>query len=161
MFFKTLLIILQSLSIITTLFGLPGNIISLVFPLIAYLLHWITLKYFIIITILIVLGEILEFFAGLFTTKADGLEKGTYTFSIITGIILSIFMAPFLLGIGALIGAFLGAFLGAVIFEYFKHADMNKAIKRGIAVFKGRVLGTFIKLAIGFSTVIIMGVNLF
>ncbi|KAA0257668.1 DUF456 family protein [Deferribacter autotrophicus] len=159
--FKLLIIIFQSIAVLTNFFGLPGNIISLVFPLIAYLFHWIELKILVIIIIFIIIGEILEFIAGYFSTKAEGLEKGTFTASLIVSIIFSILMAPILFGLGALIGAFLGAFVGAVIYEYLKHADFKKSLKRGIAVFKGRILGTLLKLLIGIGTIAINAINLF
>ncbi|MGA1846366.1 DUF456 domain-containing protein [Deferribacter abyssi] len=159
--FKLLIIIFQSIAVLTNFFGLPGNIISFIFPLIAYLFHWIEFKILAIITIFIIFGEIIEFIVGYFSTKSEGLEKGTFTVSLIVSIIFSIIMAPIFFGLGALIGAFLGAFVGAVIYEYIRHADFKKSLKRGIIVFKGRLLGTVFKLLIGISTIVINAINLF
>jgi len=155
------LLTLQIFLVILNLVGLPGNIISLIFPLIYYFSSKITFWQLIFLILLIVLGEFIEFLLGYYAGKKVGAVKGSFTVSIIFSIMIGIIMAPLFFGLGAIIGSFLGAFIGTFFYEYMVTRDKNIAFERGVASFKGRFLGTFLKVSIGISTVILSGFYIF
>ena len=158
---KILTILFQFVFILSSIIGIPGNIISLIFPMIWWLAGFINIWQFIIIAIIIIIGEILEQFLSVASGKKAGVNNKSMILSFITAIVLSILMAPIFFGIGAVIGAFLGAFLGTFVYEYIVNADFSLAIERGLASLKGKFLGTILKLALGVSSVIITAVYLF
>lgn len=156
-----LLLILQLFVVILNLVGLPGSILSLIFPLIYYFSSKITLWQLIFLICLIALGEVIEFIFGYYAGKKVGSSRGSFTVSVIFSIVIGIMMAPLFFGLGAIIGSFLGAFIGAFFYEYFITKDKNLALERGVASFKGRFLGSFLKVFLGISTVILSGFYIF
>jgi hypothetical protein len=158
---KIISIFFQTTFVISSLIGLPGNIISIVFPAIWWLTGYLTIGQFLLILTIIVAGEILEQFFSIATGKKAGINNKSIIISFVTSIILSILMSPILFGIGAIIGAFLGAFLGTFLYEYMTTSDIAISINKGIASLKGRFLGSILKLAIGVSSVVISIIYLF
>ncbi len=150
---KIVVLIFQFLFVLSNLVGLPGNIVSLVCPLILLIWGNLTIKYFILIIIIIGLGEIIEFLSTYLSGKYFGLDKKSIYFSIAFAIILGILMAPILFGIGAVIGTFVGAFLGTFLYEIYTTKNILTSIKRGLISLTGKVTGTFIKIALGITTV--------
>lgn len=148
---------MQFIFVLVNLIGLPGNILSLTIPLIFLIASKITFFQFLIIAVLILIGEIIEFIFGYYAVKNVGSVRGSFTFSIVCSVIFGILMAPILFGLGSIIGAFLGAFVGTFFYEYTATKDMKIAFKRGTASFKGRFLGTFSKIILGIACVIISG----
>ncbi|UOD35370.1 DUF456 domain-containing protein [Deferribacteraceae bacterium V6Fe1] len=155
------LLILQFFLVILNLVGLPGNIVSLVLPLIYYFSSKMTFWQLIFLISLIAAGEVIEFLIGYYAGKNVGAVKGSFFVSVIFSIVLGIIMAPLFFGVGAIIGTFLGAFIGTFLYEYIVTRDKSLAFERGIASFKGRFLGTFLKVSIGISTVILSGFYIF
>ncbi len=153
------MIAVQFLLICTTMFGLPGNAISLIIPIIFLLMHYIKLKIFIILLILVAVGEILEFYIGYIGGKFFGISKKSFWVSVIFGIIFGILMAPLFLGIGALIGLFLGTFSGTFLYEYSNSKNLNHSIKLGFYSLFSRLTGTFIKFGIGILTIYLTLIN--
>lgn len=150
---KIAVLIFQCLFVLSNLVGLPGNILSLISPLILLIWGNLTIKYFILIIVIIAIGEILEFLSSYISGKFFGLNKVSIYFSIGFAIILGIVMAPIFFGIGAIIGTFLGAFLGTFIYEFFTTKNLLLSIKRGLISLTGKITGTVIKLSLGFTTV--------
>ncbi len=150
---KIALLIFQIIFIFSNLVGLPGNIISLICPLVLLIWGNLTIKYFILIVIIIAIGEILEFLSTYLSGKYFGLDKKSIYFSIGFAILFGILMAPLFFGIGAIIGTFFGAFLGTFIYEIFTTKNFIISIKRGLISLTGKITGTFIKLALGLTTV--------
>jgi len=151
------LLIMQFIFVLVNLIGLPGNILSLIIPLIFLIASKITVFQFLIIVVLILIGEVIEFLFGYYAGKNVGTVKGSFTFSVICSIICAIFMAPIFFGLGSIIGAFLGAFVGTFLYELVATKDLKLALTRGVASFKGRFLGTFSKIILGIATVIMSG----
>ncbi|MCB4203973.1 DUF456 domain-containing protein [Deferribacterales bacterium Es71-Z0220] len=156
-----LLLILQLLLVVLNLVGLPGNIVSLIFPLIYFFSSKINFWQLLFLICLIAAGEVIEFLLGYYTGKKVGAVKGSFFVSVIFSIVLGIVMAPLFFGVGAIIGTFLGAFIGTFLYEYLVTRDKNLAFERGVASFKGRFMGTFLKVSIGISTVILSGFYIF
>jgi len=159
--FFAILLIFQFFTVLLNMVGLPGSIISILFPLIYFFASKITFWQLLIIIALVALGEIVEFLLGYYSTKQVGSVKGSFVVSVIFSVILGILMAPLFFGVGAIIGTFLGAFLGTFIFEYIVTKDINLSLQRGVASLKGRFLGTFVKISLGVSTVILSGLYIF
>jgi uncharacterized protein YqgC (DUF456 family) len=151
----------QFLFVGISLIGLPGNILSLIFPILWWIGDKLNGGQFFAIILLIILGEIAEQFTSIASGKKSGINNKSLIISFISSIFLSIFLAPFFFGLGAIAGAFLGAFLGTYLYEFITTKDKQLSIKRGIAVLKGRLLGTILKLSLGISSVVYTTVSLF
>lgn len=158
---KIISLLFQSVFVASSVLGIPGNIISLIFPMIWWLTGYITGMQFAIILVVIGAGEVFEQMLGIVTGKKAGLNNRSMICSFIGAIVLGILMSPIMFGLGAIAGAFIGAFAGAFIYEYLTTKDMSVAIDRGFAALKGRVLGTILKLALGVSSIIISTIYMF
>jgi len=152
---KIALLILQFIFVLSNFVGIPGNIFSLICPLILLIWGNLTLKYFLIIVVIIGIGEILEFLSTYISGKYFGLDKKSIYFSIGFAIILGIIMAPILFGIGAIIGTFLGAFLGTFLYEIFTTKKILLSLKRGLISLTGKITGTLIKISLGLTSIYI------
>ena len=152
---KFILLCIQFLFILTNLIGLPGNILSLSIPLIFLIWGSLTWKYFIIIVLIIAMGELLEFLSTYLSGKYFGLDKKSIYSSIIFAIIFGILMAPIFFGIGAIIGTFIGAFFGTFIYELLSTKKFFKSFKRGLISLTGKITGTLIKISLGVTTIYI------
>jgi hypothetical protein len=158
---KVLTLLLQFVFVLSSVLGIPGNIISVVFPLVWWIAGYITGWQFLIISVIIIIGEVLEQLLGIITGKKSGLDNKSMIFSFIGAIILGILMAPIFFGLGAVLGAFIGAFGGTFVYEYVTTGDFSLSIERGMASLKGKFLGTIIKLALGVSSVVLSAIYLF
>ncbi len=151
-----LYLIVSLAGLISLIFGLPGNFIILGGSL---LYGWyggfseITLKIIIILIVLALVGELIEFLLGILGAKKYRSSNRAIVGSIVFGIIGGILGAPFFFGIGAVIGAFAGAFAGAIAIELTQGKKMDEAIKSGWGAFIGRVAGTISKGAIGVAMI--------
>lgn len=142
--------------LVSLIFGLPGNFIILGASI---LYGWyggfdeITVKTIIILIVLAVAGELIEFLLGILGSKKYESSNRAIVGSIIFGIIGAIMGAPFFFGIGAVVGAFAGAFAGAIIVELSQGKKMDEALKSGWGAFIGRVAGTISKGAVGIAMI--------
>ena len=119
----------------------------------------------IIVLLLCLIGEILEFFTGAIGTKKAGGTKRGMWFSVIGSIIGSlagIFVGIPIPIIGSLIAALLfsgiGALLGAYYGEKVEGKNSKEAWEVGVASFTGRILGSFFKIICGFIALICMSI---
>lgn len=139
-------------------FGLPGTFIILGASL---LYGWyggfeeITLKIIVILVILVLIGELIEFLLGIAGSKKYKSSNRAIIGSIIGAIAGGIMGAPFFFGIGAVIGAFVGAFAGAIAVELLLGKSLNESVQSGWGAFLGRVAGTISKGAIAVAMVVI------
>lgn len=153
-----LFLIVALVGLISLVFGLPGNFIILADSV---LYGWyggfreITLKVIMVLILLAILGEIIEFALGVLGVKKHRGSKVAIGGSIAGGIVGAICGAPFLFGIGSIAGAFLGAFAGAFLVEFFRGKGLDQAMESGRGAFFGRVGGTITKGAIGVVMIII------
>ena len=151
--------------------GAPGNWIML---LVAGCYSWVMpsespydfgIFIILIVLILAIIGEILEFFTGAISTKKAGGTKRGMWFSVIGSIIGSlagIFVGIPIPIIGSLIAALLfsgiGALLGAYYGEKVEGKNSKEAWKVGVSSFTGRILGSFFKIICGFIALICMSI---
>jgi len=139
--------------------GLPGNWVILgIAVLKAFLSDFqgLTLTWLIVLLALVLLGEAIEFFLGVYMAKRYGASKwgmyGAFFGGLIGGIVGSF---PFPV-IGTMIGAFIGAFLGAFLCEYAYRMRSDVSFQAGIGAFIGRILAIVLKLEIGIAMVLII-----
>ncbi len=149
-------LLLSLAGLISLIFGLPGNFVILGASV---LYGWyggfsdITVKVIVILIVLALVGELIEFLLGILGSKKYDSSNRAIVGSIIFGIIGAILGAPFFFGIGAVVGAFAGAFAGAIIVELSQGKKMDEAIKSGWGAFIGRVAGTVSKGAVGIAMI--------
>lgn len=114
----------------------------------------------IILFVLFVLGEVLEFVCVICLGKKFGASKQAIIAMIIGGVLGAMLGAPFL-GIGAFAGTFLGIFLGAFLVEIVYKRDFKKSLKASLGGVLGRVISMGLKflIAIAMVTVVILKYN--
>ena len=103
--------------------------------------HLGTISFIILITLTII-GQSIDFFAGLFGAKATGASKQALWGAFIGGIVGIFF---------GLIGAIFGPLVGAVIGELCADPDAKKAGKVGVGTFIGFLVGTCAKISCAFA----------
>lgn len=171
LFWALLCILILVVSVGLNVSGIPGNWIMLVFvSLYSWLMPNESPYNFGIIIILIVLilaitGEILEFFTGAISTKKAGGSHTGMWFSVVGSIIGS--LAGIFVGIpvpivGSLIAALLfsgaGALFGAFYGEKVEGKNSKEAWKIGMSSFTGRILGSLFKIICGLIGLICVSV---
>ncbi|HJN10374.1 MAG: DUF456 domain-containing protein [Pirellulaceae bacterium] len=144
--------------------GLPGNwMVAGLAALYSFLVAddlradvgWIVV---VVLLILALLGELIEFAAGAVgTTSAGGSKRGAALsllgsliggfVGIPVGALIPIPVVGFVIGV--LFFASLGALVGAVMGEQWKGRDMEEALRIGNAAFWSRLAGTLGKIGVG------------
>jgi uncharacterized protein YqgC (DUF456 family) len=121
---------------------------------------------------LMLVGVLLVAWAGHFTAVGWGTVAGAV---VLTGMMIAVEWAAGALGarafgasrwamlgaaVGAVVGLFfglpgilLGPVVGGIAFEYWKDPDFERAFKAGAGVFVGFVVGSAVKVALGFALV--------
>jgi len=140
------------------IFGLPGTIV-IAADVILYALftgfHPIGWKVIMIMIILAVLAETLEFFIGMSVALQFGLSVKGFWASIAGSMIGATLLTPFFLGFGAIAGAFLGGFAGVFTVEMIRQQRMKPAFRAGYGMILGRIAGICVKGSIAFTMVVI------
>lgn len=151
-------------AVFTTFFGLPGNFIVLG-AAVAYAFgtHFSQFGwgYLLVLAGLAVLGEILEFLFGTFTSVRYGGSRWSAFGSFVGGVGGAIVGTGLFPLVGTVIGAFLGAFLLAFLFEYAFRRREGEAARAGFGAFVGRILGLSTKVGLGLAMVILVALQLF
>ena len=147
------------ISLFALFFGLPGNFLILAATaLYGFLTDFqeITGQMLLLLTILTLAGEAIEYVLGIAGAKRFGSSNKGIVFSLIGGFVGALLGAPLLFGLGAVFGALIGAFLGAVLVELITlgPAQWRKAVKSGWGNFLGRVGGMISKMAIGIGMIV-------
>jgi uncharacterized protein YqgC (DUF456 family) len=158
----SLFIVLIVLFWLLNLVGLPGNwmivalaLLWMIFGPADYRFSWVVV---VVIAILALIGEAIEFGASILgTNKLGGSKRGatlSVVGSVIGGILGAIFGIPFPIPlVGSLVGSVLlaaaGAWVGAMIGEKWVGKQFQESVKIGNAAFVGRLLGTAGKLVMG------------
>lgn len=160
----TLLVLVNAAALVATLFTLPGNwIIVLATALFAWLVPYpegggVGWWCVVVILVLAIIGEILEFIAGAAgAAKQGGSRRGMLLAMAgamagsLAGSIGGSFIPIPLIGtvMGALGGGAAGAFGGAYLGEKWKGRSEEQSVAVSKAAMTGRLLGTAAKLAVG------------
>ena len=144
-------IILLLISSLLTIISLPGNILLLTSMLLYGLYdNFIHLTYYdiLIVVVLLIIGEVIEFINGPVLAKAKGASTKTVIFTGIAMIIGGVLGSIVLIGIGSIIGAILSGFLTAFYFEYNESKNIESAKIIAKAIVKGQIIGVLIKFII-------------
>ena len=132
--------------------SLPGNwiifILMVIYALITKfaILGWWTLGGCLILA---VIGEVIEFYSGMWGAGKFGASRGAKWAALLGGIVGAVIGGGFFL-IGAVIGAFAGTFAGAFIVEYIREQKSgDDSFKVGFGAMVGRIAGMVSKIIIG------------
>ncbi len=164
-FWVTLLIILNAFWLILVLFGLPGNWLMIIS---ACSLTWwryddgiFSVPVIVIVVILAVIGEIVEFFAGMTGAKKAG-ASWFGSMAAIIGSIAGAFFGTFLIPlpiIGTLFGACCGAAVGTIGVELLCGKDLHESFRFGLGAGVGDLIGKTGKFIIGLGIWLIIAVS--
>ena len=120
-----------------------------------------------LVLLLCIMGEILEFFTGVVSTKKAGGTKQGMWFSVIgsiVGSLVGIFIGIPIPIIGSLIAAVffsgVGSLLGAYYGEILQGKNSKDAWSVGVSSFTGRILGSLFKIVCGCVSLIILAVSM-
>lgn len=116
-------------------------------------------KVVLIVVGLALLGEGIEFLAGILGAKSQKVPTGAIIASLIGGIIGAIVGVPVFL-IGSVLGLLLGTFLGAFLYSLVREREVRRAIGQSIAVLTSRIISIFAKtgVALGMSVYLLIKV---
>ncbi|MFH1867491.1 MAG: DUF456 domain-containing protein [Candidatus Omnitrophota bacterium] len=115
----------------------------------------IGLSALLILLILYLCGEVLEYFFIIAGAKKLGASNKACVGAIIGGILGAIAGAGFL-GIGIIAGTFLGIFMGAFLVELIMQRDLIKSLKAGAGGVLGRIGSIIAKVLIAIAMLAIM-----
>lgn len=118
----------------------------------------ITVRCLIILLLLCICGEALEYAAVIIATKKFGGSNKAALGALIGGIIGAMLGAAFL-GIGVILGTFLGIFLGIFLSEVITKKGVVESLKASTGGIIGRFGAIFAKVVIAIIMLIIIGVR--
>jgi uncharacterized protein YqgC (DUF456 family) len=152
-FWSTLLIILNAFWLLLVPFSLPGNWLIIITTV---LFAWwraeegvFSAYVLVAITVLALLGELVEFFGGVVGAKKAGarfLGSLGAIIGAVIGAIIGTFVFPIL---GTLLGSCAGAAVGACVFEVASGRRMEDTVNLGLGAGLGRFFGTTAKMGLG------------
>jgi uncharacterized protein YqgC (DUF456 family) len=162
---STILVIVNAFWLMLVPFTLPGNWL-IVITTVLFAWWWADDKVFspytlVVITLLALLGEVVEFFGGAAGAKKAGarfLGSLGAIIGAITGAIIGTFVFPIL---GTLIGSCAGAAIGACLLEIAGGRKVEDTINLGIGAGLGHFFGTTAKMALGILIWLIVAVAAF
>ena len=165
-----LLIVVNGFWLALVVLGLPGTWLMVLTAAVVLWWQWpcdtaapdpmIGIATLIVLTLLALIGELLEFFAGVVgANKAGATKKGSVGALLggLAGAVAGTFLIPIPV-VGSLIGAAAGAAAGAWGFELAGGRKMRESMKAGLGAGAGRVFGTIFKTAAGVAMWIILTV---
>lgn len=160
-----LLVLLNAIWLVLVFFGLPGNWLIVISTC---LFAWwraednvFSVYTLLFIAALAILGEVVEFFAGMGGARKAGASwRGSLGAIIgaVTGAILGTFFIPFL---GTLVGACVGAGIGAWGLELAGGRKMEESVRFGLGAGIGQFFGITAKFALGVAIWLIVAVAAF
>lgn len=172
----TSLLLINTLWLGLVVLGLPGNWLMVATTAVVVWWQWGTpattsgpaavnamfsLATLITVVVLAIIGEVLEFVAGLLGSKRAGGSRAGAMGALGGGIVGAIAGTPLLPIVGSLIGAAVGAFAGALVLELWYGRKMRESVQSGVGAGVGRLVGTGIKLAVGVAIWLVVAVATF
>jgi uncharacterized protein YqgC (DUF456 family) len=160
----TIFIIVLFLGLFSIIFGLPGTVIIFIDILLYAIITGFTkigFKILIILAILMILAEALEFLLGMSGAARFGASKKGVWASVIGSMIGAAIMMPYLLGLGAIIGVFIGGFMGVLIIEFIRQQRMKPALRAGFGAMLGRIAGIVAKGTLSIIMIVITLINIY
>ena len=157
----TIFIIGLFAGIFSTIFGIPGTIIILVDVILyAFITGFdkIGLKIIIILVILSILAEAIDFVFGMAGAASFGVSKRGIWIAVFSSFIGAVVMTPVFFGLGTIIGIFIGGFGSILIVEIVRQSMLKPALRAGFSAILARVAGTLVK---GFCAIAMTIISLF
>jgi len=156
----TTFILILFAGIFSIVFGIPGTVIILIDVILyAFITGFerIGIKIVIILVIISILAEAIDFAFGMAGAARFGISKHGIWIAFISGFIGAILMTPVLFGLGTIIGIFLGGFCGVLIVELIRQSRLKPVLRAGYGAIMGRIAGTIVK---GFCAIIMIIISL-
>ncbi|MCG6915990.1 MAG: DUF456 domain-containing protein [Deltaproteobacteria bacterium] len=154
-----ILILSMPAGLIAVVLGLPGTwLILITSALYSWLTGFavITYQMLLILFVLAVAAEVLEFWSGLWGARRYGGSKKAMLGTLIGGLIGAIALSPMIFGFGTIVGAFFGAFVGGFVVTYLEQRKMSQAVRVGWGGLLGRVFAMVFK---GAAVVTMIGLD--
>lgn len=153
--------LLLALTVLSTVFGLPGNLLLVLFAVgAAFYEGFISLDGMFLALLAggWLLGEGVEFFAAAIGAKKAQASRSAIVFSYIGAFFGMLLGTAILPVIGTLAGSLLGAFLAGFWGEYNQTGSSSQAHRVAVHVVAGQIVGVLFKLAVGaaMATAILM-----
>ena len=163
----TILVLFNACSLLLVLFSLPGNWLIVTATGLFAWWKWedgiFSIYTLIAIAVLAVIGEVIEFFAGVGGAKKAG-AGWLASLSAIGGAIVGAMLGTVFIPVpilGTLLGACIGAGSATLLVEMKSGKEMERSIKSGVGAGLGVLLGTTSKFAIGIVICVIVAVAAF
>ncbi|WP_432799994.1 DUF456 family protein [Poriferisphaera sp. WC338] len=151
------LVLVNSLGVVMVVFQLPGNWLMLAATAAVAIWKWndatlghISIWALVIMLVLAVIGEVLEFAAGMVGAQKAGASKRGTALALVMGIVGAIvgtFLIPIPI-VGTLVGAALGSGIGAFGGDLWAGKTIGLAFQGGKGAAIGRLLGSVAKVVI-------------
>lgn len=144
----TIFILILFAGVFMTIFGLPGTVV-IVIDVIVY--SWINgfdqigLTIIVLLIIMAVIAESLDFALGAATPGRFGISKQNVIAAAMGGIAGIALLTPLMMGLGTITGMFLGGACGSLGVDYFNERRFKPALRTGHKAFLGRIFSVFIK----------------
>ncbi|CAN5617663.1 hypothetical protein BH10PLA1_BH10PLA1_17640 [soil metagenome] len=150
-----LLLLVQIAGLVVALFQLPGLWLMLagvgIYAWVTAAHGYVSVSSLIVLFMLTLLAEVVEFVAGGAGAKKAGASKLGMVAAMVGDIVGAIAGTPLIPipVIGTIVGACVGSFIGAMAIEWIKERDVSHSVRVGYGAAKGRFLGMAGKLTIG------------
>lgn len=137
--------------------GLPGNL--LLFFSVLFYAAWSGFLYLsyeslIIVLVIILLAESIEFLAGLLGAKKEKASKRAMVGAVFGGFCGALIGSGIVPLVGSIIGLVCGGFLGSYLAEYSKAKDSDKAGRVAVGVAVGQMTGVLTKLVLALVAIV-------
>ena len=159
-----ILILFLILGFIGVFFGIFGTFIILASTIVYAIsdkFQSINLNFLILLLILYLLGETLEYVMIIIGAKKFGASNKAVVGAVVGGIAGAILGTIGTAGIGLIPATFLGIFLGAFLVEYLIQRDLVKSLKAGAGGVFGRVGAVACKVVIALIMIVLILQRLF
>ena len=156
----TAFILILFAGIFSIVLGIPGTVIILTdVVLYAFITGFerIGIKIVIILIIISILAEAIDFAFGMTGAARFGISKQGIWIAVISGFVGAMAMTTVLFGLGTIIGTFLGGFCGVLSVEMIRQSKLKPALRAGYGAIMGRIAGILVK---GFCALIMIIISL-
>lgn len=163
----SILVSVNALSLMLVFLGLPGNWMMVLSTCLFAWWKWdhgvFSVWTLIAIAAIALLGEVIEFLAGMFGARSSGASwqaSVAAVFGAVLGALLGTFMIPVLF-LGTVAGASVGAGLAVCVAEISRGQRAERSLRRGVGAGIGQLIGTTSKLGLGLVIWLIIAIAAF